>query len=86
MIWGKTDDGYAQLFEQFGHKLTQIDAPITPNMPSFGLHIGVFEALTIKIMAQIGIALIEEIGATYAIQNSFGCFMNSVLSFSLRWV
>ena len=66
MSSGKMDDGYAQLFEQFGHKLTQIDAPITPNMPSFGLHIGVFEALTIKIMAQIGIALIEEIGATYA--------------------
>ena len=34
---GKTDDGYARLFEQFGHKLTQIDAPIAPNMASFGL-------------------------------------------------
>mgnify|MGYP003291120470 CR=1 FL=1 len=50
------------LFEEFLGEVFEVDAPVAPDVAAGGLEVGVFEAFAVEVFAELGVAVVEEVG------------------------
>lgn len=47
--------------EQQRDELTEVDAPVAPDVAAVGLYVGIFITSVIKFLAEVGVGLVEKV-------------------------
>lgn len=69
--------------EEFGYKLSEVDAPVAPDVSSLSFEILVRKVPAVEIRPQVGIVLIEEIGLADAYSEQSGVPCKELVYFLL---